>query len=74
MAHALWAVAFVVTALMALRVGRAWVELRKRSIELADRREKQVEELQKRFEAVEKTANALKTEWFNTKAVRGIAK
>lgn len=65
--HIVWAVALVVVVLVAARVAFARFELYRRQIDLSEERRKQVEQLTKRFEAIEQLSNGLKAEWLNLK-------
>lgn len=70
LAHIVWASALVIVVLVAARVAFARFALYRRQIDLAEERRKQVEQLTKRFDDIEKAANGLKTEWLNLKLQR----
>lgn len=70
LAHIVWACALVIVVLVASRVAFARFELYRRQIDLAEERRKLLEQLNKRFDDIEKLANGLKAEWLNLKLQR----
>lgn len=74
LAHIIWAVAVLAVAVPASAAVRAYFQMRQRGLELRAERIVRLEVLTKRFEDVEKTVNWVKTEWVNSKLVRGTGK